>query len=417
MKQERETVVSVNLETGELQDLFKKHVTMYTLPRLSQKETTTIFQKKYLPSINKFIAPKINNIEIVKQKIRTEIQKDTASIASLLTADMDYLKSIVSEINFSASQVTIFKYLDDLDVVNTLENSIEIIDAGLKNKQNLNVQLSAYGRLIILSDKISESEEERVDKILEASVKELAETVGGYFLNEFAIITLTNLSNISQKSIDHLRNYYQKATNVITKNLILGCLLMHSSERKFSEEEIQNYLAWREEGYNSNLYYHFHQDFLKSNFGKTGGEIKLFGKNLFNKIIQHKLPTTSFLAWRKAYENPEAWEKAGFDYVPIGPIISFRQDDDYYTKVNSGVLGITLWEYEKIFGKNERLFENTQKIKKVLNNLNIEYNYQRPLHWHRKNFCLQFERDEKGRIDLKKTPQIYLIDWDYAIIS
>ncbi len=417
MKQEEKNIVSVNLEVEKLQNLFEKYVTMYILPRLSQKETTTIFQKKYLPSANKFVAPKINNIEIVKQKIQTEIQKETALVRSLLTADMDYLKSLVSEINFSASQATIFKYLDDLGAVNTLEDSIEIIEAGLRNKQNLDVQLLAYGRLIILSDKISESEEERVDKILEASVEELAKTVGGYFLNEFAIITLTNLSSIAQKSIDHLRNYYQKATNIITKNLALGCLLIHLSEKEFSEEEIRDYLQWREEEYNSNLYYYHHQNHSKSNFGKTGGEIKLFGKNLFNKIIQHKLPTTSFLAWRKAYENPEAWEKAGFDYVPIGPIISFRQDDDYYTKVNSGVLGITLWEYEKIFGKNERLFENAQKIKKVLNNLNIEYNYQRPLHWHRKNFCLQFKRDEKGRIDLKKIPQIYLIDWDYAVIS
>jgi hypothetical protein len=50
------------------------------------------------------------------------------------------------------------------------------------------------------------------------------------------------------------------------------------------------------------------------------------------------------------------------------------------------------------------------KILNTLDKMSIHHGHARD-----KNICLRFFRDAKGNIDFKKTPRLYLIDFDQAI--
>jgi len=56
-------------------------------------------------------------------------------------------------------------------------------------------------------------------------------------------------------------------------------------------------------------------------FQKTHSQIQLIGGNLAGKAIVRFISESSFLGWKKAFEAESAWKEAGFDYVPIEPIL------------------------------------------------------------------------------------------------
>lgn len=152
-----------------------------------------------------------------------------------------------------------------------------------------------------------------------------------------------------------------------------------------------------------------HEDFSKTGSGTT----LLLGKQFKNNLIIRHIEEPCFSAWKKAYESYENWTSAGFDYVPIEPIYSFRHDSNNgLVNVSSGVLDLNLEEWNA-FSENtfkEELDKLKKKIIDVLSSLGIKHSHENDA-----NFCLRFYRDENGIVDITQVPRIYLIDFDKAI--
>jgi hypothetical protein len=151
--------------------------------------------------------------------------------------------------------------------------------------------------------------------------------------------------------------------------------------------------------------------FSRQPLEKTDSETTLIGGELKDKSIIRKIRPENFLAWQRVYEDHKAWKLAGFDYVPIEPIQSFKLRKDNLIDVYSGILDLTLDNWMRISGKYIReLKQEMDKILEVLSTMKIDHG-----HPHENNFCLRFYRDENGNVDFNKKPRIYLIDFDQAI--
>src|SRR3989344_3948007 len=146
-------------------------------------------------------------------------------------------------------------------------------------------------------------------------------------------------------------------------------------------------------------------------FAKTGSEITLIGGGLKDKVIVRHLDPDAFLSWKSLYENYKLWQRNGFDYVPVEPIVSYRLEKNGQVAVFSGVLDLSMAQWEKMSQQFKReLRETKNEIEAVLAKQNIRHG-----HSHRGNFCLRFWRDEKGHPDMNRTPHLYLIDFDQAV--
>lgn len=148
-------------------------------------------------------------------------------------------------------------------------------------------------------------------------------------------------------------------------------------------------------------------------FSKTGTETTLLlGEQFKNNLIIRHIEEPCFLAWQKAYESHEEWSEAGFDYVPIEPIYSFRHSTNTdLIDVASGVLDLNLDDWYLFSGETFKGFLDEQKTKivDVLTKFGIEHN-----NINNGNFCLRFYRDADGNVDINKQPRVYLIDFDRA---
>ncbi|MEZ6209117.1 MAG: hypothetical protein R3B64_00895 [Candidatus Paceibacterota bacterium] len=149
----------------------------------------------------------------------------------------------------------------------------------------------------------------------------------------------------------------------------------------------------------------------REQFSKTGSKTTLFlGENLKNNLIMRHIETACFIAWKEAYENFEKWKSVGFDYVPIEPIYSFsKEKNTSLTNVVSGVLDLNLEEWYS-FSCNlfkSDLDEKKKVIISTLESMGIEHG-----HPNNDNFCLRFNRNEDGTVDLDTVPRIYMIDFD-----
>jgi len=152
------------------------------------------------------------------------------------------------------------------------------------------------------------------------------------------------------------------------------------------------------------------QSFSREKFDKDGSETVLIGGPLKDRLIVRFIDPRAFLVWQHVYENYQVWKNAGFDYVPIEPIQSYRLNKDKLVEVYSGVLDLSLDSWLNISDMfTPDLIKQRDKIKSVLDSLNIFH-----VHPHGDNFCLRFFRDENGEPDMTKTPRLYLIDFDVA---
>jgi len=142
---------------------------------------------------------------------------------------------------------------------------------------------------------------------------------------------------------------------------------------------------------------------------KTGSETILLDKipgmlekSFRGKIIMRIIKFSSFLAWKKAYEDHEAWRKAGFDYVPVEPILYFSLQDDMTVRV-----------YTSVLDQNIKFLslENDMRLKETLKEIKIYHG-----HLHDRNICSYFKRDNKGNRIIDKMPRQYIIDFDQAEI-
>jgi len=153
--------------------------------------------------------------------------------------------------------------------------------------------------------------------------------------------------------------------------------------------------------------------FSRKEFFKTGSRTTLIGGTLKNKVIVRHIFPEHFLAWKNLYEDYSFWQKNGFDYVPVEPIVSYHLEKDGNVAVFSGVLDLNLEEWQQMtLLFTSELETQRNKILTALNKKGIQHG-----HAHDANFCLRFWRDERGRPDMTKTPRLYLIDFDQALSS
>lgn len=159
----------------------------------------------------------------------------------------------------------------------------------------------------------------------------------------------------------------------------------------------------------------------KKGFEKSHSETTLLGSGIEENLIVRHINPESFLAWKRAYEMYDVW-KRHFNYVPVEPIVKFRLNNEKNDKpqrkglvdVFSGVLDCSLSYWFSIGGGFlDELEEKKKIISKVLRENYISHGHDD----HFGNFCLRFERDEKGNIDFSKEPKIYVIDFDIANIK
>lgn len=187
---------------------------------------------------------------------------------------------------------------------------------------------------------------------------------------------------------------------------------------KYSEMDLKK--LEKEENINSvipvdnELYQKTGTNFRSKKFDKTGSETTLLGNQLSDKVIIRHIPLSAYLSWRRAFEDYTFWQKQGFDYVPIEPILDVAyKDKDSNVDVATQVLGpnISMWLNKNNHFKTY-IEEQKTKIDYALNELGIVH-----CHLHNQNFCLVFEKQDNGEPDYNKHPRVYAIDFDQAIQS
>lgn len=164
-------------------------------------------------------------------------------------------------------------------------------------------------------------------------------------------------------------------------------------------------------------------------FPKTGsGDSRIIslGGNLAGKVIIRIVDGEAFSQWKKALEAVDAWRKAGFDYIPVEPILMKKgelmvrpfktreiKDPDnpkWYESVYPGeekyivytqVLGPSLADFLKDTSKAKFVNELLRMKHKVINVLQaMSVIHEHP---HDANFCVGMYRDK---------PRLYIIDFD-----
>ena len=149
---------------------------------------------------------------------------------------------------------------------------------------------------------------------------------------------------------------------------------------------------------------------VRKEFAKTGSRTILLGGQHLNKVIIRIVSEPAFLAWKKALEAQVAWVNAGFDYIPVEPILkkggkihAYRTKEGNY-RVYTQVLGPSYYIF-RLGQVNTVLLEQLNDVQKiiesVLKNLNIVHG-----HLHDNNFCVN---DHEGKL------RLYVIDFDQAI--
>jgi len=164
------------------------------------------------------------------------------------------------------------------------------------------------------------------------------------------------------------------------------------------------------------------EDFHKKNptepfpFNLIDGS-NLLRKRVIDNLVQRLVwssykgfPKTALDAWIKALEARKEWRAAGFNYVPIEPIVTKKgkyriaKNKDGTYRVYSRVLnGINLAEFNELanqFSERTRASVSLQvdKIKEVLDELEISHG-----HSHEANFVVVFFRGKH---------RVYLIDFE-----
>lgn len=162
------------------------------------------------------------------------------------------------------------------------------------------------------------------------------------------------------------------------------------------------------------LYRKVPEEFGRLRFAKTGSDTVLIGRiadsELKGRVIVRRLDLRNFLAWKRLYDDYESWRDNGFAYVPVEPIVSFSIRENGIVDAYTGVLDMSLEEWEGISGDFVPDLETDARlISDIVSGLGIVHG-----HMEKKNFCLRFHRSADGRVDTSVKPRLYLIDFDQA---
>ena len=409
-------------EIERLKNIFNLYEEMYQLPGMAMEDVEKIFMEKYLPSVKKFDnKTEERELKKIQEQNLKNINREKEMTVSIITeSSLQNLKDIMLK-GDDSQKIIIATEINNLDGAPSVKDSLELIELGLEENQSLNVRLAFLRAVIILNEIITlaKSSEAFIAERINPLLEELEEKMSPYYWQYVLIVLGTHINEFRQETIDYLKNIYNdRDTPKNLKMLVLRCLLADKQKNSYqNKENVKEYISWCESEFNFSLYQVFNVNLLKREMGKDGGRLILFGKGLEQKIVSRIMDIEAFQQWRKAYENPEIWKEADFDYVPVEPILSFDNMKDGKVRASVGVLGMTLSDYARIFPeeKSKKLFQQAQEIRKILEKININYTKtHNESHWHDNNFCLKFERTPEGEIDLKKLPRLYLIDWDHA---
>ncbi len=280
------------------------------------------------------------------------------------------------------------------------------------------VPQSSWSGIILSAIKVSQSRE--VQSAAVALMANLPETKRGEMLLEIKRVCPQDTFPIefaeiwSQEPMIRIKtilgNIGQWNKGILLKAVELE---IGSVPEELRKKAIQDYCQAAHE-HNKVLYRnHDTRTDARKDFKKNGSELTTLGKEFTDEVIIRHISTTAFSYWQRAYENWEIWKNLGFDYVPIEPILSFNISRKDKSKINvvAGVLGMTLDEYTRICPDSHKkeLLETVDLVVKGLNQLKIQHG-----HAHRSNFCIYFEEDEDGQVNLEEVPKLYLIDFDMA---
>lgn len=156
------------------------------------------------------------------------------------------------------------------------------------------------------------------------------------------------------------------------------------------------------------------KQFSRKEFPKSGTRTVLLGGTLINNAILRIIPNHAFISWMKAYSAVEDWKKAGFDYVPIEPILKASScKDGKDVRVYAGVLGVSVENYLQMYSNrdfHESVKKQVEAIRETLENMGIKHGHNDT----NNNFCVLHERTPEGEIDWSQPPRVYCIDFDMS---
>ncbi len=455
MKNDIDIIKNKDRRIDELRELFAKHKAMYQIPGVPMEVIEENFEKYYLSSMRHFNEGEIidfgimgsntifqSDIEDLKQA--SGMQSKNMFINALQNSSLDSVMFFIKkEIDHQTPKEVIefvirniLKYLDDDLIVREAIRKVDLLQGRYLKKEilldiiktdNVVVKAGALQKLytIIFQDVVRQFSREDALSIIRESLNDQSA-----YLRMSAIKALDYFldRDFDFKSYEYLLQNQNEHPGV--KLALLRLKLRYYDEYLLSSgdgsikdrNEIVKQIIELSEIYNEELYSdHFNFEQLKMKKWKTGGKMETLGNKFLGKMITKYIPLDGFLAWRKLYENPEMWQDAGFDYVPIEPIISFKNDKRFpgLVKVQTGALGMTVQAYENLdLGKSLRFIENRRAlIKDVVQSKSsgVVYDYSAINHWREENFCLRWERlNNSDEIDWTKHPRVYLIDFDYA---
>ena len=165
---------------------------------------------------------------------------------------------------------------------------------------------------------------------------------------------------------------------------------------------------------------HSHR-FFRGKFAKSGSGTTLLDivpgqleNSLRERLIIRHIGLGPYLSWRDIYENAEAWQAAGFDYVPIEPIVKVvgekRLTVDAFTRVLRGP-SVASWKQTTGLHRTE-IDRQIEAINATLEKLGLVHG-----HPHENNFIVLFDRDERDEPIIDRPPRVYMIDFDAAVSS
>lgn len=149
-------------------------------------------------------------------------------------------------------------------------------------------------------------------------------------------------------------------------------------------------------------------------FEKTGSNLYVGQKS--SGVSVRVIPLSSFTLWMKAYLSEETWKSAGFEYVPVEPIMSVAAAEPPGCEIAVQTInlpGKSLHESIHTYSRSvqDKIRDQQKRIVATLQALGIKHG-----HLHNNNFVLA-PRLTKGRPDPSKTPRIYVIDFDEARVT
>ena len=213
---------------------------------------------------------------------------------------------------------------------------------------------------------------------------------------EVASALIYNIEYLPEARQEELKNKAKEILRIIERNII------EESERinPILYEEIED----------------LEKQFSRKEFPKSGTRTVLLGGTLINNVILRIIPNHAFITWTKVYSAVEDWKKAGFDYVPIEPILKASSSKDGKdVRVYAGVLGVSVYSYLQMKSNKENhkiVQQQVKTIEKTLKAMGVSHG-----HTHLNNFCVLHERTQDGEIDWSKPPRVYCIDFDESISS